>query len=287
MKVKQRLGMVINQMYSTENINGPTVIKVPEWVNNKIGNYYMYFSDHQGKYIKMAVADHIEGSWNVIDHKPLYVDDTPCNDHIASPEIYIDNENQLIYMYYHGMISSPRTGFYQNTLYAVSKDGLSFKAESNKIIETFYFRLVKYGTVYYGISKIGNDGCLYSTGTSLTDPFIRSNILIPNCRHASLYLDGNVLYTFYTHIGDRPERILYNRFTLPYIIPNTLPQELLRPQEYYEGIDIPLTHSQPGKAHGREQALRDPYVIEDGGKLYMFYVVAGESGIALAELERT
>ena len=34
-----------------EDINGPSLIKVPDWVHNKLGKYYLYFAHHKGKYI--------------------------------------------------------------------------------------------------------------------------------------------------------------------------------------------------------------------------------------------
>ena len=45
------------------NINGPSLIKVPDWLPNPLGNYYLYFSHHRGTYIRMAYADRIEGLW--------------------------------------------------------------------------------------------------------------------------------------------------------------------------------------------------------------------------------
>ncbi|MEE2635684.1 MAG: hypothetical protein VYE68_00425, partial [Acidobacteriota bacterium] len=30
------------------NIQGPSVIKVPDWVNEPLGAYYLYFADHKG-----------------------------------------------------------------------------------------------------------------------------------------------------------------------------------------------------------------------------------------------
>lgn len=33
------------------NIQGPSLIKVPEWLPNKLGSYYLYFADHKGSYI--------------------------------------------------------------------------------------------------------------------------------------------------------------------------------------------------------------------------------------------
>ena len=36
-----------------DNINGPTVIKVPKWINDPLGRYYMYFAHHKGSHIKL------------------------------------------------------------------------------------------------------------------------------------------------------------------------------------------------------------------------------------------
>ena len=39
-----------------------------------------------------------------------------------------------------------------------------------------------------------------------------------------------------------------------------------------------------GSSPTPERGLRDPYPFIDNGKLYLFYTVQGEKGIALAEL---
>ena len=36
------------------NINGPSLIRVPDWVAHPLGRYYLYFADHNGKYIRLA-----------------------------------------------------------------------------------------------------------------------------------------------------------------------------------------------------------------------------------------
>ena len=51
-----------------ENIQGPSLIKVPDWLPNKMGNYYLYFADHKGRYIRLAYADSITGPWQI--HEP-------------------------------------------------------------------------------------------------------------------------------------------------------------------------------------------------------------------------
>ena len=38
------------------NIQGPSLIRVPDWVPGKLGKYYLYFADHKGAYIRLAYA---------------------------------------------------------------------------------------------------------------------------------------------------------------------------------------------------------------------------------------
>ena len=51
-----------------ENIQGPSVIRVPDWVQNPLGAYYLYFADHKGTYIRLAYADDLLGPWRI--HAP-------------------------------------------------------------------------------------------------------------------------------------------------------------------------------------------------------------------------
>ena len=48
-----------------DNINGPTVIKVPKWINDPLGRYYMYFAHHRGSHIKLAYSNNLLGTWNI------------------------------------------------------------------------------------------------------------------------------------------------------------------------------------------------------------------------------
>src|SRR5437016_6077328 len=50
------------------NINGPSLIRAPKWLEHPLGKYYLYFADHRGKYIRLAYADHLEGPWRI--YKP-------------------------------------------------------------------------------------------------------------------------------------------------------------------------------------------------------------------------
>ena len=42
-----------------DNINGPCLIKVPEWISNPIGRYYIYFGHHKGQVKKLSCDSRI------------------------------------------------------------------------------------------------------------------------------------------------------------------------------------------------------------------------------------
>jgi len=85
-----------------ENINGPSLLRVPDWLLNPLGRYYLYFAHHQGASIRLAYADALTGPWTIYSPGTLRLEQTPCYNHVASPDLHIDDENQRILMYYHG-----------------------------------------------------------------------------------------------------------------------------------------------------------------------------------------
>ena len=50
------------------NVQGPSLIRVPDWIEDRLGDYYLYFADHKGAYIRLAYADHPAGPWRI--HPP-------------------------------------------------------------------------------------------------------------------------------------------------------------------------------------------------------------------------
>ena len=44
------------------NINGPSLIRVPHWIESPLGRYYLYFAHHGGHYIRMAYGDSLMGN---------------------------------------------------------------------------------------------------------------------------------------------------------------------------------------------------------------------------------
>jgi hypothetical protein len=55
-----------------DNVNGPTVIRVPRWVERPLGRYYMYFAHHGGQFIRLAYADSVRGPWKVHTWRKKY-----------------------------------------------------------------------------------------------------------------------------------------------------------------------------------------------------------------------
>ena len=50
-----------------DNVNGPSVIRVPLWLPHPLGRYYMYFAHHKGAYIRLAYANSLTGPWKVYE----------------------------------------------------------------------------------------------------------------------------------------------------------------------------------------------------------------------------
>lgn len=60
-----------------QNINGPSLIRVPDWVDRKLSEYYLYFASHRGQYIRLAHSDDLAGPWTVHEGGVLHIDETP------------------------------------------------------------------------------------------------------------------------------------------------------------------------------------------------------------------
>jgi hypothetical protein len=94
------------------NINGPALIRVPEWLPDSLGRYYLYFAHHAGDSIRLAYADSIGGPWKIHEPGTLRLDQVKdmVQGHIASPDIVVDEANKQIVMYYHGPVNPKGPG---------------------------------------------------------------------------------------------------------------------------------------------------------------------------------
>lgn len=262
-----------------ENINGPSVIKVPNWVSNPLGKYYMYFAHHHGKFIRMAYANSPTGPWTIYKPGVLHLNKTVAVGHIASPDVIIDETSKTINLYFHGKIPNSKP---QKTFLSTSKDGLGFIA-SNTILGPSYFRVFKYQSESYALSsgnfyKKVDDNKTYEKGTTI----------LPHARHTALALIDDTLIVFYSQKGDAPERILKCEVDLSegtwetWVASSS--QEVLKPKTKYEGVHLPIEKSSGGFVEGSVHQLRDPAIFIDNDNVYLYYSIAGESGIAVAKL---
>lgn len=270
------------------NLNGPSLIRVPAWMERPLGRYYLYFAHHRGTFIRLAYADRLSGPWHVYEPGTLQLSEAPsCHAHVASPDVHVDEVRHEIRMYFHCPTSSPGFGP-QRTFLAVSHDGLHFSAAA-KSLGPPYFRVFQWVGYHYAIARTGvflrsPDGAgRFESGPALL--FSRDGRYV--LRHAAVDLRGETLWVYYSRIGDRPERILVSRI---HLTPDWTtwrasdPEDVLSPELEYEGVHLPLRASEVGEARGPLRELRDPAIFREGEDTYLLYSVAGESGIAMAEL---
>lgn len=296
------------------NIQGPSLIRVPDWVEAPLGRYYLYFADHKGAYIRLAVADALTGPWRIhrpgtlhlrdslfpveplvptaaeladfegryrargaaISHDVLSEITTP---HIASPDVHVDHAARRIVMYYHGL---ERVGT-QLTRAAVSADGISFAARPG-ILSKSYLRVFSHDGWYYGMAMPGQ----FHRSRDGLDGFEDGPLLFnPDMRHAAILKRGNALFVFWTRVGDAPESILMSRLDITgdwMGWRDEPPVTVLRPERPWEGAQAACVPSVRSTAYGMVNQLRDPAIFEEDGRVYLLYAVAGESGIGIAEL---
>lgn len=325
------------ERYGYKNVNGPSLIRVPDWLENPLGKYYLYFAHHKGEFLRLAYADTLTGPWKMygeaimpIAESGFTLDESPpqapveslktlkkytsisefmafyqigskavaayksrikagqksaatTKAHVASPEIFIDEKNKKIRLYFHGL----QEGSVQMSRVALSDDGLNFKALP-EIISAPYLRVFEHKDKYYGFAM---PGFLYESKDGLTNFKCRTRwIFDTDVRHSGLWKNGDDLYVFYTKVGDAPERILYTKIDLSssdwldWIAADS--KELLRPMLDWEGANQELKPSIRGEAGIAVNQLRDPDIFEDeDGKLYLIYAGAGEQALGIAEIK--
>jgi hypothetical protein len=289
------------------NINGPSLIRCPDWIDRPPAKYLLYFAHHEGSSIRLATSDHLRGPWKLHEPHPLELEASgfavtapALNDlhpeaqafidrgadgnypHIASPDAIVDHQNQQVRLYYHGRMHNGL----QRTRVALSSNGFDFVAQPETLALP-YLRIFQEQDSYFAIAMPARlyrsrDGLNdFEEGPGLTDEPIRHHALL---RHEGQW------YVFWTRVGDTPERILvstleagedwrYWRFGAT--------AEVHRAQKSWEGADLPADASRYGAIMQPVNQLRDPAIFEEGGRIYLLYAIAGEQGIAIGELTKT
>ncbi|HXA24201.1 MAG TPA: hypothetical protein VNW90_18095 [Acetobacteraceae bacterium] len=299
------------------NIQGPSLIRVPDWIGDRLGAYYLYFADHKGSYIRLAYADHLTGPWHVhppgslhlaqsgfltappvvspgelarfeaqyrargmaISHDVLSEITTP---HIASPDVHVDAERRRIVMYFHGLDGVG----HQVSRVAISQNGIDFTAWP-EVIGRSYMRIFQHDGMTYALTM---PGTLSRSADGLSGFETGPTLFNPNMRHAAVLKREGALWVFWTQVGDAPERILLSRVALDgdwHSWRDELPVEVMRPEHPWEGAGARNLPSLRSTAYGVVNQFRDPAIYEESGVTYLLYAVGGESGIAIAQVDFT
>lgn len=299
----------------SNNIQGPALIRVPDWVKDRLGKYYLYFADHKGAYIRLAYADRLTGPWKIhvpgslqieqshfpthhapvtqeqLDHFAAQIQQlgvTFSNDlvvemtaaHIASPDVRVDQAKKRFVMTYHGLEG---VGV-QFSRVATSADGIHFGGLPENIGPS-YIRTFEHRGWFYAMAM---PGVLLRSRDGLTGWERGPTVFKTTQRHVALLKRGNTLYVFWSQVGDAPESILVSKIDISGDWQRWKPSRarvVLRPEFDWEGADAPVQPSIRSTAHGHVNQLRDPAIFEENGRIYLLYAVAGESGIALAEVK--
>jgi hypothetical protein len=283
-----------------DNICGPSLIFAPTWLPNRLGNYYLYFAHHRGKYIRLAFADKLDGPWQIYGPGTLSIEDSAAiSDHVASPDAHVISADKSIRMYFHSVHSGTNN---QLSFVARSEDGINFEINPDPI-SNFYMRAIpwthenfplrdlwlgmtKGGVMYLSKNGWSNFIKLPVTAFDMHDPMANAP---GDVRHVALrFLNNNILSVYYSRIGDAPESILRAQIDLNQPISKWIAGKselILQPSTNWEGVNLPITNSRSGPAKKiGENALRDPAIFNHENKTYLLYSVMGESGIAIVEL---
>ena len=288
------------------NINGPSLIRVPDWIEEPLGRYYLYFADHKGSYIRLAFADALAGPWRM--HTPgtltleashfaterpepaavsegkrreaeWTVERDHLRPHLASPDVHVEHDRREIRMYYHGMIDNGE----QRTRVAVSGDGIEFEARP-EILGNSYFRVFRHRGWHYALVMPGE---LRRSRDGLAGFESGPVLFCPEMRHAAVRYREDALDVFWSRVGDAPERILHSRVRIDGEWTRWREEgatAVLEPEHEWEGAGLPVEPSARGEVTCLARQLRDPCVYEEDGRTYLLYCGGGESGIGIAEV---
>jgi len=172
------------------NINGPCLIRVPEWAPCRAhpdARYYLYFAHHLGQYLRMAWAPRLQGPWtlhNCGSHRDArwlgagvydlvalpeqgramqeglrIGSDVPRRPlHIASPDVHLDVEARQFVMYAHMPVIGGEED--QMSFALRSEDGLWFEPVRRQDgawvgLAPAYLRVFEYQGRRYGVTPGG------------------------------------------------------------------------------------------------------------------------------------
>jgi hypothetical protein len=271
------------EMRST--IMHPSVLRAEVLIEAAPAPYLMYYAPHHSSGLGVALADDPTGPWRPYTGNPiLHLDQfAGLHDHISGPDVLWVPEEGRLRMYLHGIV--PGEG--QHTGVAVSHDGLHFEPlRSDSVLSYPYLRVFRWDGEWFGVCRFGVNLGLVRSEDGLDWEELPGGLLLQigdehgeydRLRHHCVHLIGDTLHLYYCTYRDpglRVEAIRLAVMSLKGDWRNWRPPvrrgDVLRPKLDWETSN-----------------LRDPYILEADGELYMFYVGGNEAGIALTTMVTT
>ena len=190
--------------------------------------------------------------------------------------------------------------------------GLHNQILTNAYLKTFVYEGEMYGFTNYGViwkspklnqpwySEVAPRDWSWEEGLTSTNPVYedmkvikttdptRNQISTPRHFATRLRDDGFTLEVWYTCRGEAPERVYRTTIDLRqdwlHWDSDENHQEMIRPEEVWEGANLPVTVSQNGSQTNVNQ-IRDPELFQDSnGIWYLLYCAQGEEGIGIAQI---
>lgn len=260
----------------------PSVIELGRYVPGA-PRFILYYAPHHSDGIGAATAEELTGPWTPLPQNPiLRMADVPClSNHISGPDVIYVPEERRFRMYFHGSV--PGVG--QQSAMAVSKDGVRWRLEPQRVVLPYpYLRVFRRGGWYYGICRLGVDlGLVRSRDGIAWEDWPRGKLLATGEEQK----EYDRLRHYHILVRDDTLLLYYCTYTAPDLSVESIKLASMpisgdwAAWPYPERLGVVLA---PELAW-EQSNLRDPYLMEADGRLYMFYVGGNEAGIGLARAE--
>jgi hypothetical protein len=209
------------QSFERNNVMFPTLIRVPEWVPNRLGNYYLYCGSHNGhSHMYLFYSDNIEGPYTL--HVQDYTDPDGntrkisifpmelnyMTGHATAPDVHIeedeDGQGGRFVMYFHGDTQHGRVndgdvyGYHHTASVAFSDDGIHWEGVDYMILPQGYARFFSANDRNYTLIRQGLVVKEYQPymfyASSAGGPGVSHGE--PGAGYGLWFLEGNVNYQF-------------------------------------------------------------------------------------------
>jgi len=257
----------------------PSVIEATRYRKDAPARYLMYYAPHHSQGIGAAAADELTGPWTPLAENPLVRLDQfrGIKGHVSGPDVVWVPEESRFRMYLHGSVPQSE----QQTGLAVSPDGVHFEpADPDPILPHPYLRVWRWDGLYYGVCRFGNDLGLVRSEDGMNWQEWPNGLLLERgpqhgeydrLRHHCVHVIEDVLHLYYCTYRDAEESVEAIRLA-------AMPMRGEWTEWRIERLGDALTPA----LDWEQENVRDPYIIEADGRVYMFYVGGNEAGISLA-----